>query len=52
MRLKTNTRVIAWILVLTLSLALTSTAFAATMGVVRMPTKDGSVYLRSGGGPK
>ena len=52
MRRKTNTRVMAWMLVLTLSLGLTSTAFAASMGVVRMPTKDGSVYLRSGGGTK
>lgn len=50
--MKTNkiVRVIALALVLTLGLC--SAAGAATLGVVRMPTKDGSVYLRSGGGTK
>lgn len=41
-------RVIA--LTLALTLALCTAASAATMGVVRMPTKDGSVYIRAGGG--
>lgn len=37
-------------LALALALLFSTTAFAATLGVIKMPTKDGSVNLRSGPG--
>jgi uncharacterized protein YgiM (DUF1202 family) len=37
---------------LALLLGLSCTASAVTMGVVSMPTKDGSVFIRNGGGTK